>query len=118
MEIEKDFHFEAAHYLPFVPEQHKCHRVHGHSYVATIGAKGPLTPDGWVIDFADVSAAAAGILGELDHRLLNDVAGLQNPTAELLAMWIYERMEPILSGLSFVTVCETATARCTYRGPA
>jgi 6-pyruvoyltetrahydropterin/6-carboxytetrahydropterin synthase len=118
MEIAKYFTFEAAHYLPLVDELHKCSRVHGHSYGVTIGVDGPVTPQGWVVDCSTITAAMASVSGTLDHHLLNEVPGLSNPTAEMLAIWIYDHVKPSLEELSSVTIRETATARCTYRGSA
>ena len=116
MEIFKEFGFEAAHYLPNVPEGHKCARVHGHSYRVELHVSGPVGPDsGWVFDFADLSDAFAPIRDQLDHRMLNDVQGLSNPTCELLAIWIWQRLADSLP-LSSIVLRETATSGCVYRG--
>ena len=118
MEIFKEFTFEAAHRLPNVPEGHKCARLHGHSYVVVLHVEGEVgTEDGWVRDFADLSAAFAPLRSQLDHHLLNDIGGLANPTSEILAMWLWDHLVDALPGLSQVTVKETATSGCTYRGP-
>lgn len=117
MEISKDFTFEAAHLLPNVAPGHKCARLHGHSFLATVSVEGPVGAEtGWVTDFADLSAAFAPLHDQLDHHYLNDVPGLENPTSEVLAMWIWERLAPALPGLSAIVVHETCTSRCTYRG--
>ncbi len=117
MEIFKEFTIEAAHWLPHVPEGHKCRRMHGHSFRVRISVVGPVDDRlGWVIDFADIKAAYQSIEDQLDHRCLNDVPGLENPTSENLARWIWTRLQPQLPGLSKVMVRETCTSGCVYRG--
>ncbi|MCE9636180.1 MAG: 6-carboxytetrahydropterin synthase QueD [Planctomycetes bacterium] len=117
MEIFKTFRFESAHHLPNVPEGHKCGRLHGHSYVVTIHVTGPVGEHSqWVMDFAEISAAFAPIYDALDHRYLNEIDGLDNPTCEQLAVWIWSRMKPTLPILSQVVVNETCTSGCAYRG--
>lgn len=117
VEIFKEFTFEAAHRLPRVPDGHPCANLHGHSYRITLHVTGPVGPEtGWVIDFADLTAAFQPLREQLDHRCLNDVEGLANPTSERLAEWIWRRLEPLLAGLYQITVRETATSGCTYRG--
>jgi 6-pyruvoyltetrahydropterin/6-carboxytetrahydropterin synthase len=114
MEIFREFTFEAAHRLPNVPGGHKCARLHGHSYRVEIHVEGPVGPeDGWVMDFAEIKAAWAPLDDQLDHRYLNDVDGLANPTSENLARWIWGRL-PL--PLSAVVVRETCTSGCIYRG--
>jgi len=116
MEIFREFTFEAAHRLPNVPEGHKCARLHGHSYRVEIRVTGDVGVDtGWVMDFGDVKAAFKPLEEALDHRYLNDVEGLENPTSEHLARWIWDRLIDALP-LSAVTVRETCTSGCTYRG--
>ena len=118
MELFKDFTFEAAHRLPNAPEGHKCARLHGHSYQVTVRVDGPVDPErGWVVDFAELSEAMAPLLDQLDHRYLNEVEGLANPTSEVLAVWLWDRLGPTLALLSGVDVRETCTAGCSYRGP-
>lgn len=119
MEIYKEFTFESAHRLPNVPAGHKCARLHGHSYRVTIAVEGePGDTTGWVLDFGELSAAFQGVKDQLDHYYLNDIAGLENPTSENLARWIWHRVSGALPLLSRVTVSETCTTGCTYRGPA
>jgi 6-pyruvoyltetrahydropterin/6-carboxytetrahydropterin synthase len=117
MDLRKTFQFEAAHLLPYLPEAHKCRRLHGHSFKADIVVSGELDPRlGWVMDYADISAAFKPLWDQLDHRYLNDVEGLQNPTSENIAIWIWDRLKPVLPLLSEVVVAETCTAQCIYRG--
>jgi 6-pyruvoyltetrahydropterin/6-carboxytetrahydropterin synthase len=117
VEIFKEFTFEAAHRLPHVPDGHKCGRLHGHSYAVTIHVDGPVDPrSGWVRDFGDLSAVVKPLVAELDHYYLNDIEGLDNPTSEVLARWIWERLCPQLPDLSQVAVRETCTSGCVYRG--
>ena len=97
MDIFKVFTVEAAHRLPHVPEGHKCARLHGHSFRIELHLSGPVDPQaGWVMDFADVKAAFKPIYERLDHHYLNDIPGLENPTSERLAIWIWERLKPAL----------------------
>lgn len=117
MEIWKTFRFEAAHSLPNVPPGHQCGRMHGHSYRVDVHVTGPLDPRlQWVTDFADIAAAFAPIRDALDHRVLNELDGLDNPTCERLAVWIWDRLAPVLPGLSQLVVAETETSGCVYRG--
>src|SRR3954467_13040933 len=95
MEIFREFGFEAAHRLPSVPEGHKCARLHGHSFRIEVHLTGePGADTGWVMDFGDVKTAFQPIYDRLDHHSLNDIDGLNNPTSERLAIWIWERLKP------------------------
>ncbi|WP_345609709.1 6-carboxytetrahydropterin synthase QueD [Pseudonocardia adelaidensis] len=117
-EIFKEFTFEAAHRLPNLPAGHKCSRLHGHSYRVIVYVQGVLDTElGWVQDFGDLKAAWKHLDAQLDHYYLNEVPGLENPTSEVLAEWIWTRLTPSLPGLSAVTVRETCTSGCTFRGP-
>jgi 6-pyruvoyltetrahydropterin/6-carboxytetrahydropterin synthase len=117
LEIFKRFHIEAAHWLPNVPEGHKCRRLHGHSFLVEVHVSGDVGADsGWVRDFADVSRAFAPLFEQLDHHCLNEVGGLENPTSEQLAIWIWQRLKSDLPDLSKVIVQETCTAGCIYAG--
>jgi 6-pyruvoyltetrahydropterin/6-carboxytetrahydropterin synthase len=117
LELRKTFQFEAAHLLPHLPPDHKCRRLHGHSFSAEIVVAGECDPKlGWVMDYADISAAFKPLFDQLDHRYLNEVPGLENPTSENVAAWIWERLKPGLPQLVEVVVAETCTARCVYRG--
>lgn len=117
MELYKEFTFESAHRLPNCPPGHKCSRLHGHSYKVIVHINGPVDPQlGWVVDFGDIKTAFKPIEEQLDHYYLNDIPGLQNPTSEVLAMWIWERLELALPLLSAVEVKETCTSGSVYRG--
>lgn len=117
MEVFKEFTFEAAHRLPAVPPEHKCARLHGHSFRAAVHVEGPIDDHaGWVMDFADVRAACEPLREQLDHHYLNDIEGLENPTSEHIARWMWVRLAQRLPGLSAITVRETCTSGCTYRG--
>jgi 6-pyruvoyltetrahydropterin/6-carboxytetrahydropterin synthase len=117
MEIFKEFTIEAAHRLPNVPPGHKCGRLHGHSFRIEIHVCGPVDPAmGWVIDFAEIKSAFKPVEEAIDHRFLNDVPGLDNPTSENLAKWIWEQISPALPMLSKVVVRETCTTGCVYEG--
>ena len=119
MELSKEFTFEAAHLLPNVPRGHKCARLHGHSFRVKLHVEGPVGPTtGWVMDFADISAVCRELENRLDHRYLNEIAGLENPTSEVLAQWIWREARPALPLLVAVEVHETCTTSCIYRGDA
>jgi len=119
VEIFKAFTLESAHRLPNVPPGHKCARVHGHSFRVEIHVRGPLDAQlGWVMDFADVKAAFQPLYQQLDHHYLNDVPGLENPTSENLARWIWQRLRPALPQLSAIVVHETCTSGARYTGDA
>ena len=114
--ITKSFAFDSAHWLPAVPEGHKCGRMHGHTYRVILGLEGELEPRlGWVQDYGEVSAAWASLKTALDHHCLNEIPGLENPTAEVLAGWIFGRLKPGLPLLTDVTVQETPTTEAVYR---
>ncbi len=117
MEIFREFTFEAAHRLPHVPPGHKCGRLHGHSYRVGVHVEGPVGEEtGWVRDFAELSGAIQPLLAQLDHNYLNEVEGLDNPTSEVVARWIWDRLQIEVPDLSQVVVHETCTSGCIYRG--
>ena len=118
VELTKSYTFEAAHRLPMVPADHKCARMHGHSFRVDVTVAGEVDERaGWLVDFGDITALVEPLLGsELDHHTLNDVVGLESPTSENLCPWLWSRLQPRIAGLSTITVHETCTARCTYRG--
>jgi len=116
-DIFKEFRFEAAHRLPNVPQGHKCHRLHGHSFVVQVHVRGTIgETSGWVCDFSDISTAWLPLHQQLDHRYLNEVVGLPNPTSENLARWCWMRLRDALPGLSKVVVQETCSSGCVYEG--
>jgi 6-pyruvoyltetrahydropterin/6-carboxytetrahydropterin synthase len=118
MDIFKIFRIEAAHRLPNVAAGHKCARLHGHSFAIELVVSGEVGEEsGWVMDFGDVKAAFQPLYDQLDHHYLNDIDGLENPTSERLAAWIWERLKPALPSLSTVVVHETCTSGCRYSGP-
>lgn len=118
MEIFWEFKFEAAHRLPNVPAEHKCSRLHGHSYQVQVHVKGPIeAKSGWVVDFGNIKDACKPIIDRLDHYYLNEIPGLENPTSELLAAWIWKELASSLPMMSAVQVRETCTSGCVYRGP-
>jgi 6-pyruvoyltetrahydropterin/6-carboxytetrahydropterin synthase len=117
MDIYKEFSIEAAHRLPNVPEGHKCARLHGHSFHIEVHVAGPLDAHlGWVMDFADIKAAFKPVEDLLDHNYLNDIPGLENPTSENLARYIWRELRPKLPLLSKIVVRETCTSGCVYTG--
>lgn len=117
MELRKSFQFEAAHLLPLLPKTHKCRRLHGHSFKVEIAVAGECDSKlGWLMDYGEISRAFKPVWEKLDHRYLNEVPGLSNPTSENIAIWIWQKLKPKLPLLSEVAVAETCTARCVYRG--
>lgn len=118
MEISKAFRFEAAHRLPNVPAEHQCGRLHGHSYEVEVHVSGPVDPHtGWVMDFAELSDHVRPFIEFLDHRYLNEIRGLENPTAENLAVWLWDRIVVRVKAYALrVTVRETRSTSATYRG--
>lgn len=114
--LTKSFRIEAARSLPRLPATHPCARVHGHSFVIEVECRGEVDPElGWLVDYNDISAAFEPLRLALDHRLLNEVEGLANPTSELLARWVFERLHSTLPWLSAVTIMETPETRAIYR---
>lgn len=117
--LSKTFSFEAAHWLPTFPDGHKCRRMHGHSFRVEIIVAGDLDPaKGFLMDYGDIRRAVDPIEKALDHRCLNEIEGLANPTSEMIAAWIWERLKPTLPLLDEVIVHETCTSRCEFRGDA
>lgn len=117
MLIEKSFTFDSAHFLPKVPVDHKCHRIHGHTYKVVIGVEGDINNENeWVMDFGDLKKAAKPVIDRLDHRLLNSIPGLENPTAEVIARYIYSEIKEKITNIAFVRIEETPDSRCEYHG--
>lgn len=115
--LVKRFSFEAAHLLPKMPEGHKCRRLHGHSYAVEVSVEGAVDAEtGLLIDYGEIAEAVKPFIEQLDHRYLNEIEGLENPTSEVLAKWLWDRIRPVLGGVACITVAETCTARGEYRG--
>jgi 6-pyruvoyltetrahydropterin/6-carboxytetrahydropterin synthase len=118
MDLMRTFRFEAAHRLPRVPVTHKCHRLHGHSFFLEVTVTGdPQEATGWVMDFGEISRRCDPVVSRLDHNYLNEIEGLENPTSENIVRWLWRELYGELPGLSAITLSETCTSRCTYRGP-
>ena len=116
MIIFKDFTFEAAHKLPLVPKNHKCYKLHGHSFHVRISIEGALNNMGWVMDFGDVKLICHPVINQLDHSYLNEIKGLSNPTSENIAMWIWDAVRSKLPNITSVEVRETCNSGCIYSG--
>jgi 6-pyruvoyltetrahydropterin/6-carboxytetrahydropterin synthase len=115
--LSKSFTFEAAHWLPTFPEGHKCRRMHGHSFHVDVVVEGEIDEQaGYLQDYGEIKAAIEPVRVKLDHYLLNKIDGLENPTAEMLARWIYDRLKPALPLLTKVRVHETCTSTAEYQG--
>jgi 6-pyruvoyltetrahydropterin/6-carboxytetrahydropterin synthase len=115
--LVKDFRFESAQTLPNAGAGHKCGKMHGHSFLVEISVTGEVDPaTGWIYDHARISRVMNPLVEMLDHAYLNEIAGLENPTIELMAAWLWERLAPGLPGLSEIVIHETPTARVRYRG--
>lgn len=118
VELSVTFRLEASHQLPRAPEDSVCRRLHGHSWVIDVHVAGAVDPEtGWMIDYHEIERAWKSVHDALDHRHLNEAEGLDNPTSEMLAIWIWDRLAPALPDLLKITVHETCTARCSYFGP-
>ncbi|MCP4145622.1 MAG: 6-carboxytetrahydropterin synthase QueD [bacterium] len=114
--ITKSFTLDAAHWLPNVPKEHKCGRLHGHTYKIIVGVEGDITPDtGWIVDYNEIKAAFEPLLTKMDHFCLNEIPGLENPTAEVMAEWIFKKISKTLPQVSDITVCETPTTAAIYK---
>jgi 6-pyruvoyltetrahydropterin/6-carboxytetrahydropterin synthase len=117
-ELLRRYRFEAAHRLPAVPAEHRCARLHGHTYDVAVSVRGDADEElGWVIDFSAIDKACEPAIDALDHQLLNDVDGLENPTSENVARWLWDQFQELLPELFSVAVAENADAVCTYWGP-
>ncbi|MCH2160978.1 MAG: 6-carboxytetrahydropterin synthase QueD [Phycisphaerales bacterium] len=115
--LTKSFNFEAAHWLPTFPEEHKCRRLHGHSFQVDVVVEGDVAPEkGYLVDFGELKQVVEPVIDMLDHRLLNDIPGLENPTSEMVAKWIWDQLVGQVPLLSEVHVRETCTSACGYRG--
>jgi 6-pyruvoyltetrahydropterin/6-carboxytetrahydropterin synthase len=117
MEIYKEFSFDSAHFLPYVPEGHKCRNMHGHTYRLKVVIEGEPDPQlGWLMDFKELKDKIGFVIEQLDHKLINDIKGLENPTAELITVWIWKQIKPHLPLLSRIELYETPTTGVIYRG--
>ena len=117
MLLYKEFTFDSAHFLPNVPEGHKCREMHGHTYHLKVFIKGELDPQlGWIMDFKDLKEALLPVIDQLDHKLINNIQGLQNPTAENITVWIWQQIKPSLPLLSRIELYETPTTGVIYHG--
>ena len=117
MEIYKEFSFDSAHFLPFVPEGHKCRNMHGHTYKLKVYIQGQPDPTyGWLMDFKELKDIVGKVIDQLDHKLINDIPGLENPTAENITIWIWNQISPLLSLLSRIELQETPTTGVIYSG--
>jgi len=117
VKIFKTFTFDSAHFLPHVPDGHKCKNTHGHTYRLTVHFEGPLHQElGWVEDFADIKKVVKPIVDQLDHQLMNDIEGLENPTCEAIAIWLWDKIKATLPSLSRVELHETPTSGAIYEG--
>lgn len=118
MDLFVDFDFAASRRLPLLPSTHPCSRLHGHTFNVRLRLRGELDRStGWLVDFADVDAAIDAVRAVLDHRYLNDIDGLGNPTTELLAQWLWRRLAPELGMLHEITVQEHPSRGVVYYGP-
>jgi len=115
--LTKEFRFEAAHTLPSLPEDHKCRKMHGHSFKIEIHIEGEVDPKiGWIYDHKEISAAMNPLIDMLDHSYLNDIEGLESPTIEIMAAWFWKKLDPQLKGLKEIKIYETPTASCSFFG--
>lgn len=115
--LVKSFSFEAAHWLPTFPEGHKCRRMHGHSFKVEVVVEGDVAKEkGYLIDYGEITEAVEPVRLQLDHYCLNEIEGLENPTSEMLAVWIWDHLKEQLPMLDQIIVHETCSASCTYSG--
>ena len=117
MEIYKEFSFDSAHFLPNVPDGHKCKNMHGHTYRLRVVIEGKPDPVlGWLMDFKELKDIVSVVIDQMDHKLINDIPGLENPTAENMTLWIWQQIRPLLPRLSRIELYETPTTGVIYRG--
>lgn len=111
IEITRRYELIAGHFLPNVPKGHKCKRPHGHNYEVEVSLQGPLDPKlAWVMDYWDLDFIIEPMLEKLDHQMLNEIPGLENPTAEVIANWFFDQLKNELPDnlrLSKIRVFET-----------
>lgn len=115
IEIKKSFEIESARFLPNLPKTHPCSKTHGHSFKITLRLKGQIDPKlGWLVDYNDITKRATPILKQIDHTLINDVKGLENPTTENITIWLYEKLKKQLPELTQIITKETSDTECSY----
>lgn len=114
-ELKQHFQIESARFLPNLDKNHPCSNMHGHSFKIILSIVGPLQPKvGWVMDYHEISKVMTPLLAQLDHKVLNEVAGLENPTSELLAKWLYDLVKIKIPLLKSVNISETPNTECVY----
>ena len=117
MIIFKKFTFDSAHFLPNVPDGHKCKNIHGHTYHLTVYFEGSLQPElEWLMDFAEIKTKIKPVIDRIDHKLLNDLPGLENPTCERIAVWLWDEIKPKITQLKRIELHETPTSGVIYEG--
>ena len=117
MLIYKQFTFDSAHFLPNVPEGHKCANMHGHTYALSVFVEGePDKNTGWIIDYGDLKKHIKPVIDILDHHLLNEIPGLENPTSEILTIWLWNKLKPMITELKRIELKETPTSGVIYEG--
>lgn len=117
MTLFREFTVEAGRYLPHLPAHHPCAHMHGHTFIIQVHVTGETRPDtGWVMDFAELDRLLQDVRRSLDHKVLNEVDGLENPTTEQMARWIWQRLHDRLPGLSRVEIRENPYSGCSYTG--
>jgi len=117
MQIFKQFTFDSAHFLPYVPDGHKCKEIHGHTYYMTVYIEGNLDKKlDWIMDFTEIKGVIKPIIESIDHKLLNNLSGLENPTCEVLVMWLWNKIKPKIPLLTKIILNETPTSGTVYEG--
>lgn len=117
VELTRTFEFSAAHALPAVKDGHKCKQMHGHNFTVEIAVRGDVNPrSGWLMDFGDLKRLVEPVINRLDHAVLNEIPGLENATSENLSRWIWDRLKDRVPGLCRITIRETPSSSCSYRG--
>ena len=117
MIIYKSFSFDSAHYLPRVPAGHKCGGMHGHTYTLKVFISGVPEPhSGWILDYTDLKKEINPLIDMLDHKILNDIPGLENPTSEQVSIWLWDKIKPVFPGLIRIELNETPSSGVIYEG--
>jgi 6-pyruvoyltetrahydropterin/6-carboxytetrahydropterin synthase len=116
MLIFKELTFDAAHFLPQLPDGHKCKDLHGHTYRLKIWIEGNINEIGWVMDFSEMKKTLQTVIDMVDHKVLNNVEGLLNPTCELTAVWLWKKLKPVMPLLKKIELHETPTSGVIYEG--